>query len=124
MFVVIICLYSINIKQKGGIYVYTVKIIDHFDLGDSAGDIFQKSDTDVPDVILVRSSHVADSLISEHLLLVARSGTGINNINIQAFTENGTAIFNTPGINANAVKELIIQNLFRCILPLRKHPQW
>lgn len=98
--------------------MYEVKTIDRFDLTDFAGDVFRTSNTDTPDAILVRSSKVDDSLISKRLLLIARSGTGTNTINVDAATANGTAVFNTPGVNANAVKELIIQNLFRCLRPL------
>ncbi|MEE8824033.1 D-3-phosphoglycerate dehydrogenase [Lentilactobacillus sunkii] len=98
--------------------MFEVKTIDRFDLTDFAGDVFRTSNTDTPDAILVRSSKVDDSLISKRLLLIARSGTGINTINVDAATANGTAVFNTPGVNANAVKELIIQNLFRCLRPL------
>lgn len=98
--------------------MFEVKTIDRFDLTDFAGDVFRTSNTKTPDAILVRSSKVDDSLISKRLLLIARSGTGTNTINVEAATANGTAVFNTPGINANAVKELIIQNLFRCLRPL------
>lgn len=98
--------------------MFEVKTIDRFDLTDFAGDVFRTSNTDTPDAILVRSSKVDDSLISKRLLLIARSGTGTNTINVDAATANGTAVFNTPGVNANAVKELIIQNLFRCLRPL------
>jgi D-3-phosphoglycerate dehydrogenase len=98
--------------------MFEVKTIDRFDLTDFAGDVFRTSNTDTPDAILVRSSKVDDRLISKRLLLIARSGTGTNTINVEAATANGTAVFNTPGVNANAVKELIIQNLFRCLRPL------
>lgn len=98
--------------------MYEVKTIDRFDLTDFAGDIFKESNTNTPDAILVRSSHVDSQLISKRLLVIARSGTGVNTINLEACTANGTAVFNTPGVNANAVKELIIQNLFRCVRPL------
>lgn len=98
--------------------MYKVKKIDPFKVADFAGNVFQISDTETPDAVLVRSSQVPSSLITKCLLLVARSGTGTNTINIDACTENGTAVFNTPGVNANAVKELIIQNLFSCVRPL------
>jgi D-3-phosphoglycerate dehydrogenase len=108
----------LNNLVKRSIQMFEVKTIDRFDLTDFAGDVFRTSNTDTPDAILVRSSKVDDSLISKRLLLIARSGTGINTINVDAATANGTAVFNTPGVNANAVKELIIQNLFRCLRPL------
>ncbi|GHP13699.1 D-3-phosphoglycerate dehydrogenase [Lentilactobacillus fungorum] len=98
--------------------MFEVKTIDRFDLTDFAGDVFKESNTDTPDAILVRSSHVDSHLISDRLLVIARAGTGVNTINLEACTQNGTAVFNTPGVNANAVKELIVQALFRCVRPL------
>lgn len=92
--------------------MFQVKALDTFDVTDFAGDTFRLTESDTPDAVLVRSTKVPDELISEHLLLVARSGIGTNTINVEACTENGTAVFNTPGANANAVKELIIQCLF------------
>lgn len=46
--------------------------------------------------------------ISDHLLAIARAGAGVNNIPIDRMTEKGVVVFNTPGANANAVKELVI----------------
>ncbi|GAW99021.1 NAD(P)-dependent oxidoreductase [Secundilactobacillus mixtipabuli] len=99
--------------------MYQVKAIDEFSVNEFAGDIFQVKDTDTPDAVLVRSSKVPDELITQHLLLVARSGIGTNTINIDACTQNGTAVFNTPGANANAVKELVLQVLFTTARPLQ-----
>lgn len=99
--------------------IYQVKAIDEFDVSEFADNVFQLKDTSTPDAILVRSSKVPDQLITPHLLLVARSGTGTNNINIDACTQNGSAVFNTPGANANAVKELVIQALFATARPLQ-----
>lgn len=98
--------------------MYQINALDQFDVTDYAGDVFQLKDTTTPDAVLVRSSQVPDDLISERLLLVARSGIGTNTINIPACTVNGTAVFNTPGANANAVKELVVQCLFRYVRPL------
>lgn len=98
--------------------MFQVKALDTFDVTDFAGDTFRLTESDTPDAVLVRSTKVPDELISEHLLLVARSGIGTNTINVDACTENGTAVFNTPGANANAVKELIIQCLFYSGRPL------
>ncbi len=60
------------------------------------------------DGILVRSAKCHDMEIPEHLLAVARAGAGVNNIPIDRMTEKGVVVFNTPGANANAVKELVI----------------
>ncbi|HBF74232.1 MAG TPA: 3-phosphoglycerate dehydrogenase, partial [Lactobacillus sp.] len=99
--------------------MYQVKAIDEFNVNEFAGNVFQLKDTSAPDAILVRSSKVPDELITPHLLLVSRSGIGTNTINIEACTQNGTAVFNTPGANANAVKELVIQALFASARPLQ-----
>ncbi|WP_282801439.1 hypothetical protein [Secundilactobacillus kimchicus] len=88
--------------------MYQVKIIDNFDLSTVDDHLLTASETASPDVILVRSSQVPDRFITPRLLLIARSGIGTNTINLAASTTNGTAVFNTPGANANAVKELII----------------
>lgn len=60
------------------------------------------------DAILVRSAKCHDMEISEKLLAIARAGAGVNNIPIDRMTEAGVVVFNTPGANANAVKELVI----------------
>ena len=61
-----------------------------------------------PDGILVRSFQMADYEIGDNLLAVARAGAGVNNIPIPRMTEKGIVVFNTPGANANAVKELVL----------------
>ena len=60
------------------------------------------------DAILVRSAKCHDMEIPEKLLAVARAGAGVNNIPIDKMTQKGVVVFNTPGANANAVKELVI----------------
>ncbi|WP_035054044.1 NAD(P)-dependent oxidoreductase [Carnobacterium pleistocenium] len=70
--------------------------------------------------ILVRSSYVPDNFISDELLVISRSGVGVNTINLEAATENGTAVLNTPGVNANAVKELVLACLFLTVRQVAK----
>lgn len=65
-----------------------------------------------PDGIMVRSAAMADYAAGENLLAVARAGAGTNNIPVAAYAEKGIVVFNTPGANANAVKELVICELF------------
>jgi D-3-phosphoglycerate dehydrogenase len=98
--------------------MYQVKAIDKFKLNLLANDLLTLSDSQTPDAILVRSSRVPNELISEQLLAITRAGIGTNTIDVAACTQNGTAVLNTPGANANAVKELIIQCLFGCVRPL------
>lgn len=61
-----------------------------------------------PNGIMVRISIAPDELITEELLAISRVGVGVNTINVEKSTENGTIVLNTPGTNANAVKELVI----------------
>ena len=61
-----------------------------------------------PEGILVRSASMHDMDLPESLLAVARAGAGVNNIPLDKCAEKGICVFNTPGANANAVKELVI----------------
>ncbi len=81
---------------------------------------YRFADTQTPEAIFVRSKQVPDALITAELAVIARSGSGTNTINIDKCTENGTVVFNSPGVNANAVKELVLTNLFLSVRPLDK----
>lgn len=63
------------------------------------------------DSILVRSSKMHEMALPENILAVARAGAGVNNIPLADYAEKGVVVFNTPGANANAVKELVIASL-------------
>ena len=65
-----------------------------------------------PEGIILRSFAMHDYPLGEKLLAVARAGAGVNNIPIDKCTEQGIVVFNTPGANANAVKELVLCELF------------
>ena len=65
-----------------------------------------------PQGILVRSAAMHDMAFGPDLLAIARAGAGVNNIPIDKCTEQGIVVFNTPGANANAVKELVLCALF------------
>lgn len=64
-----------------------------------------------PDAVLVRSSSMLDAELGKNLKAIARAGTGVNNIPVDRCTDSGVAVFNTPGANANGVKELVIAAL-------------
>ncbi|MDA9800979.1 phosphoglycerate dehydrogenase [Candidatus Pseudothioglobus singularis] len=66
---------------------------------------------DNPDAILVRSAKMHDMEIEKSLKAVGRAGAGVNNIPLQKMSDNGVVVFNTPGANANAVKELVISSM-------------
>ena len=81
-------------------------------------DLFDKSkytfaeDMADPDAVLVRSASMHEMELPENLLAIARAGAGTNNIPIDKCSEKGIVVFNTPGANANAVKELVLCGLF------------
>lgn len=63
------------------------------------------------DAVLVRSAAMHDLELSDNLLAVARAGAGVNNIPLDKCAEKGIVVFNTPGANANGVKELVVAGL-------------
>ena len=68
-------------------------------------------DAEAPDAVLVRSASMHDMEMPESLLAIARAGAGVNNIPLDKCAEQGIVVFNTPGANANAVKELVLTGL-------------
>jgi D-3-phosphoglycerate dehydrogenase len=68
-------------------------------------------ETSSPDGILVRSTKLDSSHLTENLKAISRAGAGVNNIPVNSCTEKGIVVFNTPGANANAVKELVLAGL-------------
>jgi len=71
---------------------------DQFEVGPDVGE---------PDAYMLRSHKLHGEPITDQLLAVARAGAGVNNIPIDEYTHKGIVVFNTPGANANAVKELV-----------------
>lgn len=69
------------------------------------------NDSSSPDAILVRSFNMHAMEFDKNLKAIARAGAGVNNIPIDKCTEQGIVVFNTPGANANAVKELVLTTL-------------
>ena len=67
-----------------------------------------RTDIPDPDGILVRSKEMKDMTLPPNLKAIARAGAGVNNIPIDKCSEKGIVVFNTPGANANGVKELVI----------------
>lgn len=68
-------------------------------------------DIDNPQAILVRSASMHEMELGDDLLAIARAGAGVNNIPVDKCSEKGIVVFNTPGANANAVKELVIAGM-------------
>ena len=76
------------------------------------GAAYAVSDTcENPDGIIVRSASLHEYAFGDNVAAVARAGAGVNNIPVDVCTEKGIVVFNTPGANANAVKELVIGGL-------------
>jgi D-3-phosphoglycerate dehydrogenase / 2-oxoglutarate reductase len=75
---------------------------EHYEVG---------NDLERPDAILVRSADMHDMKIGSGLRAVARAGAGVNNIPVAQLSARGIPVFNTPGANANAVKELVLAGL-------------
>src|SRR5262245_11294425 len=65
-----------------------------------------------PDAILVRSADVHSLEIPDSVVAVARAGAGTNNIPVAKLSDRGIPVFNAPGANANAVKELVLAGMF------------
>ncbi|MCI5903291.1 MAG: phosphoglycerate dehydrogenase [Blautia sp.] len=75
-------------------------------------DNYRKCDTMVDvDAILVRSAKMHDMELPETVCAVARAGAGVNNIPVKEYAEKGIVVFNTPGANANGVKELVLAGM-------------
>ena len=77
-----------------------------------------------PDAILLRSADMHSMELPASVKAVARAGAGVNNIPIPAMSEKGVVVFNTPGANANAVKELVIAALLFSSRPVHKAAEW
>ena len=71
-------------------------------------------DLDSPHAIILRSYPLTTDHLSSNLLAIARAGAGVNNVPVGECTEQGILVFNTPGANANSVKELVIAALLLC----------
>jgi D-3-phosphoglycerate dehydrogenase len=85
-------------------------------------DAYQVGNVNDADAILLRSYSIHETTISSSVKAIARAGVGVNNIPVDKLTERGVVVFNTPGANANAVKELVLmsliassRNLFRAV---------
>ena len=77
-----------------------------------------------PDAILLRSADMHSMEVPESVKAIARAGAGTNNIPIPAMTERGIVVFNTPGANANAVRELVLLALLMASRPVIKAADW
>ncbi|MBT2655041.1 phosphoglycerate dehydrogenase [Bacillus sp. ISL-18] len=77
----------------------------------SKGNFTIDNDSENPDAIVVRSFNMHSLDFGDNLKAIARAGAGVNNIPVDKCTEQGIVVFNTPGANANAVKEMVLTSL-------------
>ena len=89
---------TLNKISKTGLERFT----DEYQYGDAVEN---------PQGIMVRSASMHEMEMPQSLLAIARAGAGVNNIPVDQCTEKGIVVFNTPGANANAVKELVLAGL-------------
>ena len=93
-------------------------------------DVFDKSKFNLTeegasaDAVIVRSASMHDLELAPSLKAVARAGAGVNNIPVEKCSEKGIVVFNTPGANANAVKELVICGLLMSARKVYPGMQW
>lgn len=85
--------------------------ISEVGLTNFGSDYKETENIDDADVILVRSAKMHDMELPEKLSAVARAGAGVNNIPLELCAEHGIVVFNTPGANANGVKELVLAGM-------------
>ena len=76
------------------------------------------------DAILVRSAAMHEMVLPSRVVAVARAGAGVNNIPLDAYAKAGVVVFNTPGANANAVKELTIAGMLLAARDIRGSMEW
>jgi D-3-phosphoglycerate dehydrogenase len=88
------------------------------------GSTIQVTQSQDPDGILLRSYNLHDKELSPNVKAVARAGVGVNNIPVDELTERGIVVFNTPGANANAVKELVMMSLIASSRHLFRAVEW
>jgi D-3-phosphoglycerate dehydrogenase len=82
------------------------------------------SSDDQPDGILVRSANLLEMPFPDSLKAIARAGVGVNNIPIERCASHGVVVFNTPGANANAVKEIVLAGLLISSREIVESIQW
>jgi D-3-phosphoglycerate dehydrogenase / 2-oxoglutarate reductase len=104
-------IHCLNNISKVGLNV----LPDHYEVTD---------DLKIADAILVRSAKMHDMALPDSILAVARAGAGVNNIPLDQLKEQGIVVFNTPGANANAVKELTLAGLLMAVRNVYEGMRW
>lgn len=92
--------------------ILTLNKISEIGLRNFTSDYKISDNVENPDAIILRSFNMHDYEMPESLLAIGRAGAGVNNIPVEKCAKEGIVVFNTPGANANAVKELVLAGLF------------
>ena len=98
-------------------HVHLIDAIPEQEIEKLQGEYFKIIDDLPAEGIVIRSTKVKDEWLTPDLLAISRAGVGVNTINVEKASENGPIVMNTPGVNANAVKELVL-----CCLLLSSRP--
>ncbi len=102
---------TLNAISKKGLELFP----DTYEVSDDAKE---------PEGIIVRSAKMHDMTFPKSLLAIARAGAGVNNIPLDRCADEGIVVFNTPGANANAVKEMVIADLLLAARDIRGGMSW
>ena len=102
---------TLNAISKKGLELFP----DTYEVSDDAKE---------PEGIIVRSAKMHDMTFPKSLLAIARAGAGVNNIPLDRCADEGIVVFNTPGANANAVKEMVIADLLLAARDIRGGMAW
>ncbi len=92
--------------------ILTLNKISKIGLSKFTSDYKISDNIENPDAVILRSFNMHDYEMPASLLAIGRAGAGVNNIPVESCAKNGIVVFNTPGANANAVKELVLAGLF------------
>ena len=108
--------------------MYKIQTLDR--ISSKGLDNFPRDDYEIaseivkPDAILVRSHDMLSMELDPSVKAIARAGAGVNNIPVKELAQKGVVVFNTPGANANAVKELVIMSLLLASRPVIGANKW
>lgn len=98
--------------------IKTYNVISNVGLAVFEKDKYEINGVTEPDALLIRSQNLHRGVLPVSLLAIGRAGAGVNNIPLDKASENGVVVFNSPGANSNAVKELIIAVLIMAARPI------
>ena len=104
--------------------IKTYNVISNVGLAVFPKDKYEINGVAEPDALLIRSQNLHRGVLPVSLLAIGRAGAGVNNIPLDKASENGVVVFNAPGANSNAVKELIIAVLIMAARPIIPAINW